>query len=248
MISIRAGLSTLSCSAGQPLAKKLALFDVDRTVMAGYSGYFATLRLIRAGLVKKRRLAEAIFYKLITPLYKVDARRLYREILSDMAGCPIESALAIGQLCFIEDLRPRLFTGAIARIRQHQADGHPTYFITAGPYMVIKVLGDFLGVHSDYAPRPQILDGRIQADVIEPLAYLDGKLAIARQIVEREGVGLEDCFFYSDNIDDRLLLEAVGHAHAVNPDRHLRRLAREKGWPILRFDRTLGEGESDENF
>ena len=31
------------------------------------------------------------------------------------------------------------------------------------------------------------------------------------------------------------MLEAVGHPHAVNPDRALRRLAQLRGWPVLAF-------------
>ena len=31
------------------------------------------------------------------------------------------------------------------------------------------------------------------------------------------------------------MLEAVGHAHAVNPDKELRRVAASHGWPILVF-------------
>lgn len=34
---------------------------------------------------------------------------------------------------------------------------------------------------------------------------------------------------------DLPLLEAVGHPTAVNPDRALRRVAEERGWPILTF-------------
>jgi len=30
-------------------------------------------------------------------------------------------------------------------------------------------------------------------------------------------------------------LEAVGHPVAANPDRRLRRIAEERGWPVLRF-------------
>ncbi len=31
------------------------------------------------------------------------------------------------------------------------------------------------------------------------------------------------------------MLEAVGHPHAVNPDKDLRQIARDRGWPILVF-------------
>jgi hypothetical protein len=46
---------------------------------------------------------------------------------------------------------------------------------------------------------------------------------------------LADCRAYSDSITDLPLLEAVGHPTAVNPDRALRRIAEERGWPILTF-------------
>ena len=35
------------------------------------------------------------------------------------------------------------------------------------------------------------------------------------------------------------MLEVVGHPHAVNPDKDLRRVAREHGWPILVFDKPV---------
>jgi phosphoserine phosphatase len=38
---------------------------------------------------------------------------------------------------------------------------------------------------------------------------------------------------YSDPVTDLPMLEAVGHRHAVNPDRALRRVAQQRGWPVL---------------
>lgn len=231
-------------SARQSQPQKVALFDVDKTILQGYSGYYATIRLMREGIVKRRRMAQAIFFKALSLFYKADARYLYRQVLSDMAGCPMEEALELGRQCFEEDLKPRLFREALSRIEYHQEQGHATYFITAGPYMVVKSLGDFLGVSAEYAPRPEVQDGLIRAEIREPFAYLEGKLEVARQIVSREGVDLKDCYFYSDNIDDRILLEAVGNAYAVNPDRKLAALARKRGWPILFFKTTIGKGGS----
>jgi hypothetical protein len=38
------------------------------------------------------------------------------------------------------------------------------------------------------------------------------------------------------------MLEIVGHPYAVNPDKELRRIARERGWPILVFERPVALG------
>ena len=35
------------------------------------------------------------------------------------------------------------------------------------------------------------------------------------------------------------MLEAVGHPHAVNPDKELRRIAVSKGWPVLVFTKPV---------
>jgi hypothetical protein len=38
------------------------------------------------------------------------------------------------------------------------------------------------------------------------------------------------------------MLEIVGHPFAVNPDKELRRIAKERGWPVLVFERPVALG------
>jgi hypothetical protein len=60
-----------------------------------------------------------------------------------------------------------------------------------------------------------------------------------RELAQAAGYDLADCYAYSDSITDLPMLEAVGHPAAVNPDRALRRAARERDWPILVFTRPV---------
>jgi phosphoserine phosphatase len=53
--------------------------------------------------------------------------------------------------------------------------------------------------------------------------------------LERTGADPRDCSFYSDSAYDLPLLEAVGRPVAVNPDRRLRRIARARGWEIMKL-------------
>ena len=70
---------------------------------------------------------------------------------------------------------------------------------------------------------------------IDLYLYGERKAQAARDVAAARGYRMADCRAYSDSITDLPLLEAVGHPTAVNPDRALRRLAEERGWPILTF-------------
>ncbi|HEY2794202.1 MAG TPA: hypothetical protein VGJ28_17690, partial [Micromonosporaceae bacterium] len=48
----------------------------------------------------------------------------------------------------------------------------------------------------------------------------------------REGFDLSRCSAYSDSTNDLPMLTTVGHPTAVNPDADLRKVAKERGWPI----------------
>jgi len=58
-----------------------------------------------------------------------------------------------------------------------------------------------------------------------------------RRFAADKSYPLENCFAYSDSVTDLPMLEAVGHPHAVNPDRGLRAAAAVRGWPVICFAR-----------
>jgi len=55
-----------------------------------------------------------------------------------------------------------------------------------------------------------------------------------QDLAQQRGLDLATCHAYSDSTNDQPLLEAVGHPHAVNPDRQLTRTAASRGWPVHR--------------
>jgi phosphoserine phosphatase len=150
--------------------------------------------------------------------------------------------MAIGHECFEQDVRHRIYREALDLVAQHRQQARPCYLVSSGPYMVLRSVGDFVGANSDWAPCPEIVDGVMQKNVREPLAYKEGKLEVAQVIADQQETSLDQAYFYTDSIDDIILLEAVGYPHVVNPDRHLKRVALQRSWPILNFNERLGRG------
>ena len=211
----------------------ITFFDFDKTLMKGYSGFYTTLRLIQKKIVKKRRIAAAIFYKIISPLYKGDIARMYQMAIDDMAGRTLAEILAIGRDCFEKDVRPRLYPEGVALIRRLKKEGHKIFLVTSGPSMTMEIVAESLGVDGHASAGPIIKAGILQNILKRPLPYREGKVAAAEEILRREGVGWESTSYYADNIDDLFLLEKVAHPVLVNPDRRLRKIGESRAWPTL---------------
>jgi phosphoserine phosphatase len=68
-----------------------------------------------------------------------------------------------------------------------------------------------------------------------PLCIGPGKVSKAEAFAMEHEVDLEQSYFYGDSVTDAPMLDRVGHPRVVNPDPGLRKIARERGWPILTF-------------
>ena len=106
--------------------------------------------------------------------------------------------------------------------------------LSAAGEEVVEPIATMLGTTRSVATRMEIIDGRYSGRV-DFYCYGEQKAVAAKQQATDYGYDLSACFAYTDSSTDIPLLETVGNPHAVNPDRALRRLAAERGWPILIF-------------
>jgi len=80
-----------------------------------------------------------------------------------------------------------------------------------------------------------VADGRYPGQG-EFYAYGEAKAEQVRLLAAERGYSLPHSYAYSDSVTDLPMLEIVGNPRAVNPDRALRRVAQQRGWPVLTFD------------
>ena len=90
---------------------------------------------------------------------------------------------------------------------------------------VVEPIGELLGADRVVATRMVVGDDGCFTGEVEYYAYGPTKAEAIRELAESEGYDLARCYAYSDSATDLPMLEAVGHPHAVNPDRALRREA-----------------------
>jgi phosphoserine phosphatase len=103
---------------------------------------------------------------------------------------------------------------------------------------VVGPIGEMLGADQVVATKMEIVDGCYTGEIAS-YVYGPAKAEAIRELAAIEGYDLSTSFAYSDSATDVPMLESVGNPCAVNPDRALRRIAVERGWPVLDFHQPV---------
>lgn len=216
-------------------------FDLDKTLLASSSSWAFARPFYRGGLMGRRAAARSAYAQLIFAISGANARNtetLRRELSRLVTGWPVETVRRVVSEAIDEVVDPLVHAEAIDVIEQHRAEGRAIVIISASGSDVVEPIADRLGADLVVASRLQTRDGRYTGSITF-YAYGPAKAQAMSDLAQEQGWDLQQCWAYTDSSTDIPMLEAVGHPHAVNPDAALRAAAAERGWPVLRWHRTV---------
>jgi HAD superfamily hydrolase (TIGR01490 family) len=217
-----------------------AFFDLDRTLMSGSSGAQFGRAAFRSGMVSRRQMTRWTIQHLQYRLRGAtdqDTEELVEELRELLAGVP-ERDLKRMVPDLMASILPRIYPQMLAEVRSHQDAGRPAFIVSAASHGVVELLAQVLDMEGGIGSRYEVdADGRYTGELIGGLNYGELKIAPMRRFAAEHDLDLEASWAYSDSISDRPMLELVGNPVAVNPDAELLKLARERGWQVMRFER-----------
>ena len=213
-----------------------AFFDVDGTLMQGASLYHLAHGLWRHGffdlpafLRSARRQAVFRIRGVEDPAALQEARETALEFIK---GRHVEELKAVTDEVVGAALAKKVWPGTRALARMHMEDGQRVWLVTATPVEVACTVAGRIGLTGALGTVAETHDGTYTGRLVGEVLHGRAKAEAVRALAEREGLDLSRCAAYSDSVNDLPLLELVGHPCAVNPDRRLKRIARERGWPV----------------
>jgi HAD superfamily hydrolase (TIGR01490 family) len=224
-------------AAGRPAA----FFDLDKTIIAKSSALAFSRPFYAGGLLNRRSVLRNAYTQLVFALGGADHDQMerMREFLSGMVvGWHVDTVSEIVAETLHNTVEPLVYDEAVSLIEQHQQAGRDVIIVSASGSEMVEPIGELLGVDAVVASHLATRDGRYTGG-IDFYAYAENKATAMVQLAAERGYDLSQSYAYSDSITDVHMLEAVGHPHAVNPDRELRRVAQQNAWPVLTFDRPV---------
>jgi HAD superfamily hydrolase (TIGR01490 family) len=221
-------------------ASAAAFFDLDRTLMEGSSAFQFGRAAYKAGLLSRRQLMSDGMANLKFRLYGAtdeNTHALRDRISASLKGVRVRDMERLGAPV-LAGVLPRIYPEVLAIAHEHQDAGRQVFITTAASQELADILARVLaldgGVGSQFSA---VSDGTYTGEPAGLFIYGPDKAKAIERLASERGFDLSQSYAYSDSVSDLPMLELVGHAFAVNPDRELLRIARERGWGVLRFDR-----------
>ena len=213
-----------------------AFFDLDRTVLAGFSALALGRDLLVTGRLGPADLPSRLWRMLLLGREGEGFTELMDAIAAMLRGTRESRLVEFGERLFREEHRERIYPEARELIESHRAQGHTLVLATAATSYQALPIAKSLGIDSVLSTRFEVEDGRLAGRVVRPTGWGPGKFAAVGEFADAHGVKLAQSFAYSDGKEDVPMLSGVGYPHAVNPDEELEQAAAAAGWPVLRFD------------
>jgi len=216
---------------------KLALFDLDHTLIPFDSGMAWTRFLVGAQVLPPQAEARYLDYCHQYVAGTLDIHAMHRACVAPLrAFTPRQLAQWLRQ--FEQEVSPRIPDATRALVRRHRDAGDICAVVTATTRFIAEPFArQFDNMHL-LATEAQRVDGGMPSGEIEGLpCFREHKVTRVQQWLATQGLpqiaAFEASWFYSDSASDLPLLSAVSNPVAVHPDERLRAHALACGWPIL---------------
>ena len=223
------------------MAPTAAFFDLDKTIIAksstlAFSKPFQAGGLISRSAVLRSAYAQFVYLVGGADHDQMEKMRLFMSSL--VAGWDVATVREIVAETLHHVVDPIVYDEAVGLIAEHQAAGRDVVIVSASGTEVVEPIGALLGADHVIASELEEVDGAYTGE-ISRYVYAEEKAVAIRALAEQRGYDLAACYAYSDSVTDVPMLEIVGHPHAVNPDRELRKAAAARGWPVLVFTKPV---------
>ena len=226
------------------MVRNAAFFDLDKTIIAKSSALAFGRPFYKDGLITRRDMVQAAYAQLMFRLGGADEQQMARirdHIANLCRGWRVDQVRQIVNETLHELINPYIYAEAAILIEEHRAAGRDVVIVSTSGEELVQPIAELLGIDDVIATRMVVEDGRYTGEV-EYYAAGPTKAEAARILAQQRGYDLASSYAYSDSVSDVPLLETVGHATVVNPDRGLRRVAGERGWPVLEFRHPIPLG------
>ena len=218
-----------------------AFFDLDGTLVAGFTGVVMTQDRIRRGQMSVGEFIGMVQAGLNHQLGRSEFEDLIGKGARMLRGNSVADVDELAERLFVQKIVGRIYPEMRELVRAHMARGHTVVLSSSALTVQVEPVARFLGIENVLSNKFETdEDGRITGEVQRPIIWGPGKARAVQEFASANGVDLSQSYFYADGDEDVALMYLVGNPRPTNPAGKMAAVAAKRGWPVLRFSSRSG--------
>jgi putative phosphoserine phosphatase / 1-acylglycerol-3-phosphate O-acyltransferase len=228
---------------GSPRGPSIAaFFDLDGTLIAGYSARFLGSERMRNRELSLSELVRTIGVGVGAGIGRAGFEDLLKLGAEAWRGRAHEDLEEMGQRLFRRRVERVIYPEMRELVRAHQRQGHTVVLTSSATSYQVEPVAQYLGIDRVLCNRFTVKEGALTGEVERPILWGPTKAEAVQKLTADLGIDARQSYFYADGDEDLALMYLVGHPRPTNPGRKLARVANARGWPVLRFTSRGGGG------
>ncbi len=218
-----------------------AFFDLDGTLVAGFTGVVMTQDRLRRGQMSVGEFIGMVQAGLNHQLGRSEFEDLIGKGARMLRGNSLADIDELAERLFVQKIVGRIYPEMREIVRAHMARGHTVVLSSSALTVQVEPVARFLGIGNVLSNRFETDEhGLITGEVQRPVIWGPGKARAVQEFASANGVDLSKSYFYADGDEDVALMYLVGNPRPTNPEGKLAAVAAKRGWPVLRFSSRSG--------
>ncbi len=233
--------SVAEIEASEPGPEVGAFFDLDGTLVAGFTGVIMTQDRLRRGQMSVGEFIGMVQAGLNHQLGRSEFEDLIGKGARMLRGSSMSDLDELAERLFEQKIAGRIYPEMRDLVRAHMARGHTVVLSSSALTVQVEPVARYLGIENVLSNKFETDDdGLITGEVLRPILWGPGKARAVQAFAAKNGVDLSKSYFYADGDEDVALMYLVGNPRPTNPAGKLAAVAAKRGWPVLSFTSRSG--------
>ncbi len=215
--------------------KKIAFFDIDKTILKINSGEALVRHAYQKGLMSTIGVLKAIYTALQYKAGMKDTHKIINKMGSWLKGLSEEKFNSVSKEIFHKDILPNIRPNIIKEINRLKREGIEVVILSSAVESVCKPIGEHLNMDGVICTALEVDKGILTGRPVGRYCFRDEKLVRLEEYCRNRNYSLNQVAYYGDSIDDLPALEKVGFPVCISPDKKLTKIAQQKGWLIYNW-------------
>jgi len=218
-----------------------AFFDLDGTLVAGFTGVVMTQDRLRRRQMSVGEFIGMVQAGLNHQLGRSEFEDLIGKGARMLRGSSLDDIDELAERLFVQKIVGRIYPEMRELVRAHMARGHTVVLSSSALTVQVEPVARFLGIQNVLSNKFETDDdGRLTGEVLTPIIWGPGKARAVQAFAAKNCVDLSKSYFYADGDEDVALMYLVGNPRPTNPAGKLAAVAAKRGWPVLKFSSGSG--------